>query len=328
MLPVENAAYKTNELISVSALAEDYDGSIARVEFYANDQLIAKALVAPWEVQWTPTIAGDYRLTAKAFDQEGASAISDAIIVKIINQSGSIAGPKKKILHLPGTSFTDLIQQKSWTTLNTTSVSSGKIRLSFSSGRGGTLISPAIPMRQFLPDSLTMTFASSGGGNRNLNIYVSSDGGSSYSPAHVQPGAANGVAVPVKFPLSDKVSGEGDFVLKLEAANTIELWNVEVSAYEKIKSDILPTRMIINNIRCMPAVTTGFLVLSMELQESVAVAIDLYTLQGQKVTQIESQTFPAGPNRIIADISMNPAGMYLVRFSAGLEAITFKVVKN
>lgn len=86
--------------------------------------------------------------------------------------------------------------------------------------------------------------------------------------------------------------------------------------------------MIINNIRCMPAVTTGFLVLSMELQESVPVAIDLYTLQGQKVTQIESQTFPAGSNRIIADISMNPAGMYLVRFSAGKEAVTFKVLKN
>lgn len=107
-----------------------------------------------------------------------------------------------------------------------------------------------------------------------------------------------------------------------------DLGPFEILKDEIIESNIKPTPMIINNIRCMPAVTTGFLVLSMELQESVPVAIDLYTLQGQKVTQIESQTFPAGSNRIIADISMNPAGMYLVRFSAGKEAVTFKVLKN
>jgi len=326
--PSQNTELKTNETITLQASTTDTDGTVVRVEFFANNQFVGKALAAPWEIQWTPKQPGEYLIKAKSFDQQGAFAMSNAVSVQVIDLSGTVTGAKVRVLHLPGTSFTDLIQQRNWSTLNSTSVSGGKIKLTFSSNKGGTLFSPVIPMQQFLPDSLNMTFASSGGGSRNLNIYVSSDGGGSYSPAFVQAGAANGVAVPVRFRLSDKVVGEGDFVLKLEAANTVELWNVEVLAFEKIKSDIKPKPMIFNKIRCFPEVTTGFLVLSMELQESATVAIDLYNMHGQKVMQIESQTYPAGTSRIIADISLNPAGMYLVRLRAGQETVTIKVMKN
>ncbi len=78
----------------------------------------------------------------------------------------------------------------------------------------------------------------------------------------------------------------------------------------------------------MPTTTKGFLILSMELQETVPVRIDLYTTNGEKVIEIESGTFPAGQNRVITDISLSPAGTYIVRFNAGNEAMTFKIIKN
>ena len=86
--------------------------------------------------------------------------------------------------------------------------------------------------------------------------------------------------------------------------------------------------MILNNIRCLPTVTTGFLVLSMDLLQTLPVQIDLFNLQGQRVTTIEKQIFHAGNNKIIADISQSPSGIYFVRFTIDSESIALKVIKQ
>lgn len=329
LLALTRTEVNVQELVTLTAHASDADGNIARVQFLVNNQVVGTAWNAPWQWSWNATAAGEFTFVAQAFDNEGAFTVSNTQQVVVKPQAGIVEGKAVNVLRLTGNSLADEIQQRNWITQNTTSLTTnGRIRLTLSSGRSGAIISPSIPLSRFKPDSLRLTFASAGGGNRNLIISVSTDGGNTFSAPILHTGAANGVVVPVSMAFNQNIADEGNWVIKLEAANTIDLWNVTVTAIEKIPSDIISTPMILNNIRCVPTVTTGFLILCMDLQESAPVQIGLYNLQGQKVSHIESQTYPAGQNRIIADISMSPPGMYLVRFSTNNEAITFKIVKN
>jgi hypothetical protein len=161
-----------------------------------------------------------------------------------------------------------------------------------------------------------------------LNIYFSSDGGTSYSSAYVQAGGANGITVPVKLKLSDKVSGENNFVLKLEAANTIELWNLQMNGYERIKSGLKHVNSLINNIKCSTLASTGNLYLTMDLSKTAEVQIDLFNALGMYVSNIKKQFYPSGKNYVITDINQFPGGLYFVRFTSGNETISFKIIKN
>ncbi|MEX2045437.1 MAG: Ig-like domain-containing protein, partial [Opitutus sp.] len=72
------------------ASASDPDGIIASVQFFANGTALAAPITAfPYEMQWTPTAEGIYRLTAIAVDDTGAAATSPTVVVV---SSASAAG--------------------------------------------------------------------------------------------------------------------------------------------------------------------------------------------------------------------------------------------
>ena len=64
--------------IALAATAEDADGAITRVEFFANDALIGRATNAPYAATWTNVTAGTYAVTAVATDDGGGSTTSTA----------------------------------------------------------------------------------------------------------------------------------------------------------------------------------------------------------------------------------------------------------
>jgi Bacterial Ig domain len=68
----------TGSPIALSATAADPDGSIAKVEFFIGNTLLATNTTAPYAAAWTPNQAGSYQVTAKATDNLGASAVSTA----------------------------------------------------------------------------------------------------------------------------------------------------------------------------------------------------------------------------------------------------------
>ncbi len=61
--------------------AVDRGGSIDRVEMYAEDTLIGTLTSAPYTFTWTDVTPGIYRITAKAFDNEGNSTTSNSVRV-------------------------------------------------------------------------------------------------------------------------------------------------------------------------------------------------------------------------------------------------------
>ncbi len=70
--------------LSVTAMDEDPGDRVTRVEFYAGTDLLTSLAESPFAMPWTPP-AGTYQLTAKAYDNNGGSALTVPIQVQIID---------------------------------------------------------------------------------------------------------------------------------------------------------------------------------------------------------------------------------------------------
>ncbi len=81
--PANGTIFQQGQTISLTANASDPDGSIDKVEFYQDGQLIGEASDAPFDYQLGFTPPGVYSFTAKAIDNKGASKISSAVSVTV-----------------------------------------------------------------------------------------------------------------------------------------------------------------------------------------------------------------------------------------------------
>ena len=81
--PVSGDTFTLPTNIFVSANATNPNGTIARVEFYANNQLIGTDTSAPYLIVWNNPAATNYTLIAKSFDQNGAVTLSEPVNITI-----------------------------------------------------------------------------------------------------------------------------------------------------------------------------------------------------------------------------------------------------
>jgi glucose/arabinose dehydrogenase len=81
--PANGATYTAPAAITFSANASDPDGSIQRVEFYNGATKVGEDISAPYTYNWTNVPAGNYQLSARAFDSGGASASSASVTVTV-----------------------------------------------------------------------------------------------------------------------------------------------------------------------------------------------------------------------------------------------------
>ena len=81
--PGAGSRFETGSVIPMSASASDADGTIAKVEFYAGAMLVGSDTASPYEIGWTAAGAGTYTLSAKAWDNAGASTISAGVNVTV-----------------------------------------------------------------------------------------------------------------------------------------------------------------------------------------------------------------------------------------------------
>lgn len=79
--PAEGASVKQGEFFKLTANASDTDGDIIVVKFLANGTLIATDDRAPFEANWYNIPGGTYTITAKAYDNKGASTVSPEVTV-------------------------------------------------------------------------------------------------------------------------------------------------------------------------------------------------------------------------------------------------------
>ena len=87
--PNNGQTFDVGNSITITANASDSDGSVSKVEFYNNGSMIGEATSAPYSYTITNAQTGNYSLTAKATDNDGASTTSSAIAVSV----GSVTPP-------------------------------------------------------------------------------------------------------------------------------------------------------------------------------------------------------------------------------------------
>ena len=75
--PAGGASFTAPANVTLTASASDTDGTVARVEFYRGSTLISTDTSSPYSAVWSGAAAGTYSLTARAYDDDGASRVVD-----------------------------------------------------------------------------------------------------------------------------------------------------------------------------------------------------------------------------------------------------------
>jgi hypothetical protein len=84
--PQDGAEFTPSETIEIEANAWDVDGSVVKVEFFANGSKIDEDNDGAdgWETNWYDHPVGTYSLTAKATDNDGAATTSPAVEIMVV----------------------------------------------------------------------------------------------------------------------------------------------------------------------------------------------------------------------------------------------------
>ncbi len=81
--PAFNAMLPADGDVDMLAEATDFDGTINKVEFYANDALVGEDATEPYTYTLAAVPTGEYWLSARAIDNLGATGESDRVYVVV-----------------------------------------------------------------------------------------------------------------------------------------------------------------------------------------------------------------------------------------------------
>lgn len=83
--PANGASFNTPADVTISAAAQDGDGTISKVEFYADNALLSVATSAPYTANWSNVAAGNHSVKAVATDNAGAATASIPVNITVNN---------------------------------------------------------------------------------------------------------------------------------------------------------------------------------------------------------------------------------------------------
>ncbi|WP_018616889.1 Ig-like domain-containing protein [Segetibacter koreensis] len=86
-IPYNIVKYSAPARIKLNATATDEDGEITKVRFYNGTMLVHTEDVYPYGFLWNSVPVGNYRLTAKAYDNSGNVTTSNAINVAVVEEN-------------------------------------------------------------------------------------------------------------------------------------------------------------------------------------------------------------------------------------------------
>ncbi|MBN1995984.1 carbohydrate-binding protein [candidate division KSB1 bacterium] len=81
--PSNGATFTEPANINITANASDYDGSVTLVEFFNGPTKLGEDSSSPYQYSWNNVSEGNYSLTAKATDDDGASTTSGPVNITV-----------------------------------------------------------------------------------------------------------------------------------------------------------------------------------------------------------------------------------------------------
>ncbi|WP_165823942.1 Ig-like domain-containing protein [Pseudochryseolinea flava] len=92
--PANNATFTAGTAIALAATANDTDGTIVKVEFFAGGTKLGEDLSAPYTFSWTNAAVGTYNLTSRATDNAGATGTSAIITISVSTTDNCTTTPQ------------------------------------------------------------------------------------------------------------------------------------------------------------------------------------------------------------------------------------------
>ncbi|MCI0534183.1 MAG: Ig-like domain-containing protein [Verrucomicrobiales bacterium] len=81
--PAEGATFTAPATVTVQTQASDPDGTVAKVDFFSNGNLVGTAATSPFTITLNNVPAGNYSLTATATDNQNATTTSSAVNIVV-----------------------------------------------------------------------------------------------------------------------------------------------------------------------------------------------------------------------------------------------------
>lgn len=81
--PSNNSLFNVGETVSFSVETGDSDGQVQIVEYLGNGKLLGVSEDAPFNYNWNALVRGEYRIIAKARDNDGRTELSRPVIIQI-----------------------------------------------------------------------------------------------------------------------------------------------------------------------------------------------------------------------------------------------------
>lgn len=91
LTPTSQSQFSAPANITFSAQGFDPDGTVTQVEFFANGTLVGTDTTAPYSIQWTNVAAGNYDLATKVTDDDGATAYSQFVFIRVFAEVPTVA---------------------------------------------------------------------------------------------------------------------------------------------------------------------------------------------------------------------------------------------
>jgi hypothetical protein len=89
--PANNATFTAPANITINATASDPDGTVTKVDFYQNGNLLGTDTTSPYSFAWNSVGTGSYALTAVATDNVGATKTSATVNITVTNNLPSVS---------------------------------------------------------------------------------------------------------------------------------------------------------------------------------------------------------------------------------------------
>jgi len=90
--PANGSYFSDLQTITLSASATDSDGSIEKVEFFVNNNLVGTSFGGPYDINWTPSVFGTYTIHAVAYDNDGNTASTVSSVISFGPTTGKVCG--------------------------------------------------------------------------------------------------------------------------------------------------------------------------------------------------------------------------------------------
>ncbi|MBC3758669.1 BNR-4 repeat-containing protein [Hyunsoonleella sp. SJ7] len=87
--PVNDESYEVDKPLEISAEAFNDNGSISKVEFLINNQVIEEDSTSPYTINYTPETEGTYTIKAIAYDENNASVSSQEINIEVFRRNAN-----------------------------------------------------------------------------------------------------------------------------------------------------------------------------------------------------------------------------------------------